>query len=131
MSEGSHNKDSTIGRKSYAFALQIIGVYKELVHEKKEFVLSKQLLRAGTSVGANVNEAVSASSKKDFVHKLSIALKEVRETHYWLCLLKDSDYIHQETFEKLSAPCQEIIKLLTSIILTTRQRYLENGKPNS
>ena len=74
MSEGEKNKDSIIGRKSYAFALQVICVYKELVQDKKEFVLSKQLLRAGTSVGANVNEAVSAASKRDFVHKLSIAL---------------------------------------------------------
>ncbi len=129
MSEGRHNKDSIIGCKSYAFAIQIISIYKELVQDKKEFVLSKQLLRAGTSVGANVNEAVSAVSKRDFVHKLSIALKEVRETQYWLRLLKDSEYIHPENFEKLHMSCQEIIKLLTSIILTTRQRYFENENP--
>jgi len=129
MSEGSHDTDSIIGRKSYAFALQIINLYKELVHDKKEFVLSKQLLRAGTSVGANVNEAVSASSKRDFIHKLSIALKEARETHYWLRLLKDSSYINGEIFGTLNTLCMEIIKLLSSIILTTRQRYFGNANP--
>lgn len=88
--------DSIIQQKSYAFALQIIVLYKFLVEEKKEFILSKQLLRAGTSIGANVNEAVSAQSKRDFVHNLSIALKEAKETEYWLNLLKDSNYISQK-----------------------------------
>ena len=114
---------SIIADKAYAFALQIISVYKEL-KKGNEFVLSKQILRSGTSIGANVNEAISAISKKDFVFKLSISLKEARETKYWLNLLKDSNFINQETFNKSNKDCEELIKILSSIILTTKQRYL-------
>ncbi len=123
MSVKKKDNDSIIAKKSYAFALQIIVVYKFLVEEKKEFILSKQLLRAGTSIGANVNEAVSAQSKRDFVHKLSIALKEAKETEYWLNLLKDSNYISQKKFEEIFNSSNEIIKILSSIILTTKQKY--------
>ncbi len=87
------NSKSIIVNKSYAFALDVIILYKNLIQEKKEFVLSKQLLRSGTSIGANVNEAISGQSKRDFLHKMSIAVKEARETSYWLNLFKDSDYI--------------------------------------
>ncbi len=83
-------------------------------------------MRSGTSIGANVNEAIAAVSKKDFVHKLSISLKEARETQYWLNLLKDSNYINQKTFKKLNKDCEELIKILSSIILTTKQRYFNN-----
>ena len=117
---------SIIGDKAYAFALLIISIYKEL-KTKNEFILSKQIIRSGTSVGANVNEAISAESKKDFVHKLSISLKEARETAYWLNLLKDSDYINQEIFNKSNNDCEELIKILSSIILTTKQRYLNKS----
>jgi four helix bundle protein len=117
---------SIIADKAYAFALLIISIYKELKGEN-EFILSKQILRSGTSIGANVNEAISAESKKDFVHKLSISLKEARETKYWLNLLKDSDFISQETFNKSNKNCEELIKILSSIILTTKQRYLNNS----
>jgi len=117
---------SIIADKAYAFALQIISVYKELKKES-EFILSKQILRSGTSIGANVNEAVSAISKKDFVFKLGISLKEARETKYWLNLLKDSNFINQETFNKSNKDCVELIKILSSIILTTKQRYLNNS----
>lgn len=117
---------SVIADKSYVFALQIISVYKEL-KSKNEFVLSKQILRSGTSIGANVNEAISAVSKKDFVFKLGISLKEARETKYWLNLLKDSDFISQEIFNKSNKDCEELIKILSSIILTTKQRYLNNS----
>lgn len=117
---------SVIADKSYVFALQIISVYKEL-KSKNEFVLSKQILRSGTSIGANVNEAISAVSKKDFVFKLDISLKEARETKYWLNLLKDSDFISQEIFNKSNKDCEELIKILSSIILTTKQRYLNNS----
>lgn len=116
---------SIIAKKTYSFALQIIVIYKELV-EINEYVLSKQILRSGTSIGANVNEAIAAVSKKDFVHKLSISLKEARETQYWLNLLKDSNYINQKTFKKLNKDCEELIKILSSIILTTKQRYFNN-----
>ena len=117
---------SIIADKAYAFALQIILVYKELKNEN-EFVLSKQILRSGTSIGANVNEAISAISKKDFVFKLGISLKEARETKYWLNLLNDSNFISQETFSKSNKDCEELIKILSSIILTTKQRYLNNS----
>jgi four helix bundle protein len=119
-------RQSIIGNKSYAFALQIISVYKSL-NEKNEYILSKQILRSGTSIGANVNEAIFAVSKKDFVNKLSIALKEARETKYWLNLLKDSNYINKEIFKKSNEDCEELIKILSSIILTTKQRYLNNS----
>ena len=125
--------DSIILRKSYAFALGIVKVCKELQRDKKEYILSKQLLRAGTSVGANVNEAISAQSKRDFVHKLSIALKEARETGYWLNLLRDSNYLPNNSFDELNKECNEIVKILSSIILTTKQKYFtsENATHNS
>lgn len=119
--------ESIVAGKAYAFALEIIKLYKFLV-ERKEFVLSKQLLRSGTSVGANINEAVSAQSKRDFIHKLSISLKEGRETIYWLRLLKDSNYIQGGEFDKLNNSVEEVIKMLTKIILTTKERYF---KPDS
>lgn len=117
--------NSIIVTKSYSFAIDVVMLYKKLV-EQKEFILSKQLLRCGTSIGANVNEAISAESKKDFVHKLGIALKEARETAYWLKLLKDSDYLIQDVFEINFSKCSELIKILSSIIITTKQRYSIN-----
>jgi four helix bundle protein len=129
MSEIKNPGDSIIAKKTYAFALEVIKAYKNLIQDKKEFVLSKQFLRSGTSVGANVNEAICAQSKRDFVHKLSISLKEARETQYWLSLLNDSDYITKSLFEKINTLCGEIIKILSSIILTTKQKYFK--KTNS
>jgi len=123
MNEG---KDNIIVQKSYAFALEIIKLYKLLV-DKKEFVLSKQILRSGTSIGANIHEAVASESKKDFVHKLGIAVKEARETSYWLNLLKDSNYITNDEFNKLNNFCDEIVRILNSIILTTKERYFANS----
>lgn len=123
MNENKNSSDNIIAKKAYAFALEIVQVYKILVHDKKEFVLSKQLLRAGTSDGVNVNEAVSAQSKRDFVHKLSISLKEARETKYWLNLLKDSGYLATDSFMNINDSCDEEIKILSSIIITTKQRY--------
>ena len=120
-------KENIIVTKSYSFALEIVQLYRMLIAEKKEYVLSKQLLRSGTSVGANIHEAVASESKKDFIHKLGIALKEVRETAYWLNLLKDSDYITTDEFNKLNISSSEIIKILNSIILTTKQRYFPNS----
>ncbi len=121
----NEEKENIIVQKSYAFALEIIKLYKELI-EKKEFVLSKQILRSGTSIGANVHEAISGESKKDFIHRLGIALKEARETSYWLNLLKDSSYINQQTFDSLHSTCLSLIKILNSIILTTKERYFPN-----
>ena len=118
--------NSIIAKKAYVFALEIIIIYKYLIAEKKEYVLSKQLLRSGTSIGANINEAISGQSKRDFIHKLSIALKEAREADYWLNLLKDSDYIDSSQYIKLTSSVREIIKILSSIILTTKQKYFPN-----
>ena len=122
-------EDSIILVKSYAFALTVIKLYKYLINEKKEFVLSRQILRSGTSIGANVNEAISGQSKRDFVHKLSIGLKEARETLYWLNLIKDSDYLPEDSFNQMNGDCSEIIKILTSIILTTKARYFPKEGP--
>lgn len=118
------DQGSFVGSKSYDFALLIISLYKKLSGEKKEFILSKQMLRSGTSIGANANEAISAQSKRDFVHKLSISLKEAHETKYWLNLLTDSDYLNPEQSAYALAMCDEIIKMLSSIIITTKSRYL-------
>lgn len=108
--------------KSYDFALQIVKVYRLLVEEKKEFVLSKQLLRSGTSVGANVEEAMAASSKADFIHKLNISAKEARETSYWLRLLKDSDYLPATTFLPIHEECLVIRRILSKILLTLKAK---------
>src|SRR4030095_2399111 len=123
MSVEKVKSESIIAGKAYAFALEIVRLYKKLANDKKEYVLSKQLLRSGTSIGANINEAISGQSKRDFVYKLNIALKEARETSYWLNLLKDSEYINLVEFETLFKKCDEIIKMLTSIIMTTKERY--------
>ena len=121
----NEKKDNIIVKKSYAFALEVIALYKLLI-EKKEFVMSKQILRSGTSIGANIHEAVASESKKDFIHKLSIAVKESRETSYWLNLLKDSNFIDQELFNNLNSNCQEVTRILNSIILTTKEKYFSN-----
>lgn len=102
--------------KSFLFALRIIKCCKFLQSDKKEFVLSKQLLRCGTSIGANIREAEQAQSKADFIHKLSISIKETNETLYWLELLFHSEYLKKNEFESIYKDCTELIKLLTSII---------------
>ena len=123
------NEGNIILQKGYSFALAIIKLYKFLSTEKKEFVLSKQILKSGTSIGANINEALSSESKKDFVHKPGIALKESRETSYWLNLLKDSEYITDQQFNELATECNALIRILSSIILTTKERYLKIHNP--
>jgi four helix bundle protein len=110
--------ESIIGNKSFDFALQVIELYKKLVNEK-EFVISKQLLRSATSIGANVQESISAQSKKDFINKMYIALKESRESKYWLMLLKDSTLTNIDINIYLDK-VEEIIKILTSIVKTTK-----------
>jgi four helix bundle protein len=127
MSIEKTKSESIIAGKAYEFALEIVKLYKLLTNDKKEYVLSKQILRSGTSIGANINEAIAGQSKRDFVHKLNIALKEARETNYWLNLLKDSDYINLVEFESLNKKCNEIIKMLTSIIITTKERYFNKN----
>ena len=113
---------NAIQEKSRDFAIRIINCYKFLTEEKKEFVMSKQLLRAGTSIGANTRESKNAQSKNDFLNKLSIALKEADETDYWLDLLHATNYIDDMKFETLANDCNEIIAYLTSIIKTMRNQ---------
>ncbi len=110
-----------VAEKSYTFALNIISLYKYLVSEQKEFVLSKQLLRSGTAIGALIREAEHAQSKKDFLNKMNIALKEANETEYWIDLLKDSAYISMETYVNISQKIKELLKLLISVVKTTKQ----------
>ncbi|MBS4042575.1 MAG: four helix bundle protein [Chitinophagaceae bacterium] len=123
MSESNFQNESIVLTKTYEFSLEIIKTYKVLNKELQEFTLFKQMLRSGTSIGANVNEAISAQSKRDFVHKLSIALKESRETLYWLKLLSDSEYLTDEIFVSLKVKNEEINKILSSIMMTTKQKY--------
>lgn len=115
-------KKNIVEEKSFDFALQVIEACKNLVSEKKEFVVSKQMLRSGTAIGALVREAQHAESKKDFIHKLAIAQKEAYETEYWLQLLNKSDYLDALEFEKLLSNLEEIQKLLASIIITSKKK---------
>ena len=115
-------KDNAIKDKSYVFAIRIVKLYKYLCEEKKEYTLSKQLLRCGTAIGAIVRESEHAESNADFIHKLSISLKEANETDYWLNILKDTDYIELKLFQSLIKDNHEILKLLTSIIKTCKSK---------
>lgn len=114
------NNENVLKVKSYDFALRIVKLYRHLSVKKKEFVLSKQILRSGTSIGANVAEANEAQSKADFIHKLSIAHKESFETEYWLCLLRDSEYLSIPQAESLLVGCRELQKLLTASLKTSK-----------
>lgn len=119
----NENKDNLIMEKSYGFSLMVIELYKFLTQEKKEYVLSKQLLRCGTSIGANVNEAQAAISKKDFIAKISISSKEARESKYWLMLLKDSGYIDPSK-TKVKALLEEVdslINITTKIVKSSQE----------
>ncbi|PIE82474.1 MAG: four helix bundle protein [Cardiobacteriales bacterium] len=114
-------ENNAIQSKSYHFAIRIVKLYKFLVSNKKEFVLSKQVLRSGTAIGALVSESKYAQSKADFVSKLSIALKEANETEYWLTLLKDTDFIDEKSFNSIISDNKELLKLLISIINSTKR----------
>ena len=112
---------NTIKDKSYAFALRVIRLHQFLTKEKNEYVLSKQLLRSGTSIGANVEESIGGQSSRDFLSKMSIAYKEARETHYWLRLLMDSDVLHSKLGQSMIEDCEELLKIMTSIQKTTKK----------
>ena len=116
-------KDNIILDKSFEFAIRVVKLYKYLCDEKKEYVLSKQLLRSGTSVGANVSEAQAGQSKADFVAKIAIASKEARESKYWIDLLIKTDYldINENYVKSLQNDIEEIIKLLTSIVKSSQE----------
>lgn len=109
-------------QKSYAFAVKIVKLYQHLSTNKKEFVLSKQLLRSGTAICALVREAEHAQSHPDFINKLNVALKEANETSYWLTLLKDTDYLHIEEYNNLIVDSQELVKILAASIKTLKSK---------
>ena len=119
-------KDNKILNNSKAFAIRIIHLYQYLCEEKREYVLSKQILRSGTSIGANVRESVNAQSKLDFISKLNIALKESNETEYWLELLHESNILEENLYDSLYEDNYEIISLLTSITKTLRKESKSN-----
>ncbi len=113
-------RKNLVKEKSFAFALRIVKLSKYLNQEKREYVLTKQLLRSGTAIGALVRESEHAESRADFIHKLAIALKEANETQYWLELLHQADYIDAKGFESINQGCIELLKLLTAIVKSTK-----------
>ncbi|MBQ8223942.1 MAG: four helix bundle protein [Bacteroides sp.] len=126
MKNSLNRTNSILHIKSYNFALRIIAMVKYLQKEKNEFILSKQVLRSGTVIGALIRESEFAQSNADFVNKLSIALKETNETDYWLNLLKDSEYIDNIAFESMENDCGEIIALLVSSIKTVKNNMMND-----
>lgn len=123
-------KDNVVKDKSFDFSVRIVKLYRYLTTEKQEYIMSKQVFRCGTSIGANICEAVQGSSSADFVAKLSISLKEASETDYWLRLLHKTGYLEKDQFDSIVEDCQELIKLLTVIIKKTKENInnTDNGK---
>ena len=115
-------QNNIIQEKSYAFAVRIVNLFKHLADNKREFVISKQLLRAGTSIGANVEEAIGGQSEKDFFAKLTIAYKEARESRYWINLLTDTDYLTHPQSASLLTDIEELLKILGTILKTLRAK---------
>lgn len=116
-------EENVIRDKSYNFALRIIKLNQMMVNDLKEFVMSKQILKSGTSIGANIEEAIGGQTSKDFRAKLFIAYKEARETHFWLRLLKDSELIPENIAHSLLEDCEELKKILSSILLTVNKKH--------
>ena len=114
------NKVNIIQEKTFQFSIRIINFYKYLIETKREYVLSKQILRSGTSIGANIEEAIGGLSRKDFLYKITVAYKESRETNYWLKLLRETNFIDEKMFISLNKDCEEILKIITSIQKTTK-----------
>ncbi len=119
--------DSIIKKKSFDFAVRIVKLYKYLVDKKTEYVLSKQMLRSGTAIGALVREALNAESTADFIHKLGIAQKEADETCYWLELLFETEYIDDKEFNSIHNDSKDVLKMIRSIIITSKKK-LKNEK---
>lgn len=115
-------KDSLLRSKSYSFAVRVVKLCKFLHDEKKEYILSKQIIRSATSIGASICEAEYAQSNLDYIHKFSISLKEANETLYWLSLLKDTDYLEIRLFESLYKDCNELVSMLVSTIKTLKAK---------
>jgi four helix bundle protein len=114
--------DSVVRDKSFAFSVRIVKLYQYLNEEKREFILSKQVLRSGTSIGANIEESLGGQSSKDFLSKLSIGYKEARETIYWIRLLSATGYLDNRQAESLISDAEELCKILTSILLTIKKK---------
>src|SRR5258706_12820495 len=114
-------KENVVRDKSFVFALRVVKLARYLESERKEFVLSKQVLRSGTAIGALVREAEHAESKADFIHKMTIALKEANETLYWLELLHQSEYLTAQSFESIRTDSEELVRLLVSIVKTSKR----------
>ena len=115
-------KPRLLKEKSYKFSIRIVRLYQFLIKEKKELILGKQILRSGTSIGANIAEAQDAPSNADFTNKLNIALTEARQTEYWLSILKDTGYLEEVMYNPLNQDCSELIKLLIAIIKKIRSK---------
>jgi four helix bundle protein len=115
-------KESIIQEKSYKFAIRIVKLYVHLKETRGETTLSKQILRCGTSIGANVEEASGAQSRRDFSHKISISYKEAKETRYWLRLLNDTGFIDKKMFDSLLYDCEELLKIMGSIQITLKNK---------
>jgi four helix bundle protein len=120
-------KQNIIKEKSFAFAIRVIKMYNFLKENKKEFILSKQLMRSGTSIGAMVREAINAETSKDFIHKLSVAQKECDETCYWLELLKEASYISEKEFISIYNDATELLKIIRAIIIKSKQKLETNN----
>lgn len=116
-------KKSVVDIKAFEFAVKIVRIVRDLQDQKKEYIISKQLLRSGTSIGANVREGENAESKADFIHKLSISQKECAETIYWLELLTATDYLNKTDFDNMNNGATELMKLLTAILKTTKSNH--------
>ena len=122
MNDGTQNvKNNVILEKSFNFAVRIVKMIQYLQKEKQEYLLTKQILRSGTSIGALVRESQYAESSKDFIHKLKISLKEANETEYWLLLLREGNYITEQQFQSINPELKEIIKLLVSIVKASKK----------
>ena len=115
-------KDNVVKDKSFGFAIKVVKLYKYLTEMRQEYVMSKQLLRSGTAIGAMVREADQAESRKDFVHKLAISLKEASETEYWLDLLHQTDFIEERIYMEVKENLKELLRLLTAIIKTSKMK---------
>lgn len=114
-------KENIVKAKSFQFAVRIVNLYKYLVEVKKEYVMSKQLLRSGTSIGANIREGDNAQSKLDFIHKFSVAQKECDETLYWLELLKETEYLNENEFNSIYNEGEEILKIIKTILINAKK----------
>ena len=119
-------ENNVVCEKSYAFALRVVKLYQYLTKEYQQYELAKQILKSGTSIGANIEEAMGGQSTKDFISKLSIAYKEARETHYWIRLLRDSSYLEEKLALSLLQDCEELLKIIGSILKTTKRKSIKN-----